>query len=126
MKTETRGFTLVEIMAVVVILALLATVLSVQVVDRLERAKVRLTKATIVKLKGEVQLYKMDQNLYPDALHDLVDHRYLEEVPPDGWERPFRYANPGARGPYDIVSLGADGKEGGTGYDADLWSHPPR
>lgn len=126
MMKKNRGFTLIEIMAVVAILALLATVVSVAVVDRLERAKVRLTKATIVRLKNECQGYKLEENRYPDQLQDLVEHRYLEQVPPDGWERPFQYANPGVRGPYDIVSYGSDGRPGGKGYDEDLWSHPPR
>lgn len=126
MRNKDGGFTLIEIMAVVVIIALLATVVSVTVVDRLERARVRLTKATIVRLKNECQGYKLDQNQYPDALQDLVEHRYLEAVPPDGWERPFSYSNPGVRGPYDIVSYGADGRPGGKGYDEDLWSHPAR
>jgi len=137
-KTDARGFTLVEMMVVVVILGIIATVVAANVGERLEIAKVRLTKAAIVKLKGDVQFFKLDQNQYPEQLQDLVrqpayvdrnhwpEHGYVDEVPADGWDRPFLYANPGRRGPYDIVSYGADGKEGGTGYNADLWSHPPR
>jgi general secretion pathway protein G len=138
MKNGERGFTLVEMMVVVVIIGIVATVVAVNVVDRLERAKVRLTVAAIARLKGEVQLFKLDQDRYPEQLQDLahqpvyVDPRkwpesnYLDEVPPDGWDRPFHYACPGTRGPYDIVSWGADGKPGGEGVNADLWSHPAR
>ncbi len=132
------GFTLVEMMVVVVILGIIASLVAVSVTDRLEKAKVRLTVATIARLKGEVQLFKVDQDRYPEQLDDLArqpsyvdprnwpEHGYLEQVPSDAWERPFHYACPGARGPYDIVSWGADGRPGGEGVNADLWSHPPR
>src|SRR5258706_4529706 len=97
-KTKTRGFTLVEMMVVVVTIGIMATVVAVNVGARLEMAKVRLTKVAIVKLKGEVQLFWMDQSQYPEALQDLAQqpayvdrnrwpaHGYVEEVPPDAWE----------------------------------------
>jgi general secretion pathway protein G len=125
-------------MVVVLIIGIIAAVVTVSVGDKPGIAKARLTKAAIAKLKAEVDLFKVDQNRYPGTLQDLVrrppdidatkwpSRGYLDEVPLDGWERPFTYRVPGQRGPFDIVSWGEDGKEGGEGLDADLWSGPVR
>jgi general secretion pathway protein G len=121
-----RGFTLIEMLVVVLIIGLVATLVAISVGDKPDPAKQKITIALIAKVKGEVQLFKVDRNRYPDSLQELVKHGYLEEIPLDGWGRPFRYACPGQRGPFDIVSLGADGVEGGEGVNADLWSHPAR
>jgi general secretion pathway protein G len=139
MKTSNnRGFTLIEMMVVVLIIGIVAAVVCVSIGEKPGEAKARLTRVAIAKLKGEIQLFKVDQNRYPESLEDLVhrpayvdvrkwpEHGYLEELPLDGWERPFHYAVPGVRGPFDLVSWGEDGKEGGIGVNADLWSHPPR
>lgn len=81
----------------------------------------------ITQLKQQVAAYKLEENRLPRDLADLVAREYLEEVPLDAWRRPFIYRAPGTRGrPFDIVSLGDDGQEGGEGAAADLWSHPPR
>ena len=133
-----RGFTLVEMMVVVLIIGIIASIVAVNIGDRSGRAKAKLTEAALAKLKADVQLFKVEQNRYPETLQDLirrpdyVDIRkwpargYLEEIPHDGWERPFTYRLPGERGPFDLISWGEDGKPGGEGVDADLWSHPVR
>jgi general secretion pathway protein G len=134
----TGGFTLIEMMVVVLILGIIAAVVAASVGEKPGIAKARITRVAIAKLKGEIQLFKVDQNRYPETLEDLVrrpayvdvrnwpEHGYLEEIPLDGWDRRFHYVVPGVRGPFDLVSWGEDGKEGGEGVNADLWSHPPR
>ena len=121
---KNAGLTLIEIMVVVVILGIVATVVAANIGQKPSTAKVQLTKTAISRLKGEVELYRADMNRYPESLQDLVP-RYLDEVPKDGWDRPFIYRSQGTRGAFDIVSLGEDGLPGGEGVNADLWSHPP-
>ena len=126
------GFTLVEILVVVVIIGIMATVVISNIGGKIDPAKVKLTKAQLAQLKADVELFKADHHRYPESLQDLVRrpdyveakdwHEYRDEVPLDGWQRPFRYRVPGTRGRFDIVSLGEDGKEG----EDDLWSHPPK
>jgi general secretion pathway protein G len=135
---NSRGFTLVEMMVVVLILGIIASVVAVNVGDRSGRAKAKLTIAALSKLKADVELFKVEQNRYPETLQDLLRrpayidvrkwpaHGYRDEVPLDGWERPCTYRLPGERGPFDLISWGEDGKPGGEGVDADLWSHPVR
>jgi general secretion pathway protein G len=125
-------------MVVVLIIGIIAAVVTVSVGDKPGRAKAKLTVAALAKVKAEVELFKVEQNRYPETLQDLVRrppfveirkwpaNGYRDAEPLDGWERPFHYVVPGARGPFDIVSWGEDGKEGGEGLDADLWSSPPR
>jgi general secretion pathway protein G len=119
---KNAGLTLIEIMVVVVIIGIVATVVAANVGNKPSDVKVRMTKTAIAKLKGEIELYKADQNRYPQTLQDLVP-KYMDEVPKDGWDRPFIYRPQGTRGAFDIVSLGEDGLPGGEGVNADLWSH---
>ena len=131
-----KGMTLIEIMVVVVILGIIAAVVAANVGGKDGAAKAKLTAVQIKLLRGDVDLFKVDHNRYPASLDELVRrpsdidprnwHEYRSEVPLDGWSRPFRYQMPGSRGPFDIVSLGEDGKEAGEGVNADLWSHPPK
>jgi general secretion pathway protein G len=133
-----KGFTLIEMMVVVVILGIVATLVAVNIGEKPDIARARVTAAQLKVLRGEVELFKVDQHRLPDSLKDLV-HRpayvdphswptdgYQTELPVDGWNRPYHYQVPGTRASYDIVSWGADGKEGGDGVNADLWSHPPK
>ena len=131
-----KGMTLIEIMVVVVILGIIAAVVAANIGDKDGRAKAKLTATQIRLLRGDVELFKVDHHRYPASLEELVRrpadidaknwHEYRSEVPLDGWDRPYRYQMPGTRGPFDIVSLGEDGKDLGEGVNADLWSHPSK
>ena len=121
MKT-TAGLTLIEILVVVLILGIIAGVVAANVGEKAVTSKVKLTEAQIKRVKGEVELYKVEKDRYPETLQELVP-RYLDELPKDGWNRPFVYRVPGMRGAFDIVSLGEDGLPGGEGANVDLWSH---
>jgi general secretion pathway protein G len=130
-----RGFTLVEMMVVIVIIGILAGVLITQLSGRADRAKVEATRALITQVSAQLDLFKLDFNRYPARLEDLlnmpadVDAKkwppggFLKKYPKDGWDREFIYRVPGTRGqPYDVISLGEDGREGGEGYAEDIWN----
>lgn len=128
------AFTLIEIMVVVVIIGILAAVMISQFAGRTDEAAVRATRAMLSQVSTQVDLFKLDHGRYPDTLGDLmyppawVDQAkwktaYFKQHPKDGWQRDFHYRQPGTNAPYDVVSFGANGVEGGTGYDEDLWSH---
>jgi general secretion pathway protein G len=138
-KKIIRGLTLLDGVALLAILVLLALAIVVNVAGSTNCGGRGFdTQAGIKQLQMELELFKVEQGLYPEKLEDLfrkpsyVDAAkwprggYVAEEPIDAWGRPFYYACPGVRGPYDIVSWGADGKPGGEGVNADLWSHPPR
>ena len=113
-------------LVVILIIGLLASIVMVNVHNHLLRAKVKITRASLVKLKDQVTLFYLDNNRYPETIEEMVDE-YVEEVPRDGWDREFLYTVPGVRGArFDIVSYGDDGQEGGEDYDADLWSSPAK
>ncbi len=131
------GFTLVEMMVVIVIIGILATVLITQIAGKSDRAKVEATRAMISQLAQALDLFKLDHNRYPDRLDDLVqppayiDQKkwpvggYLKQFPRDGWDREFLYRPQGSQGlPYDIISLGEDGREGGLQYAEDITNAP--
>jgi len=137
-KTRTlraRGFTLVEMMVVIVIIGILAGVVITQLSGRADRAKAEATRALISQISGALDLFKLDHNKYPARLEDLVSMPtdveqkkwpaggYLKKYPRDGWDKEFIYRVPGTRGqPYDVISLGEDGREGGDGYSEDIWN----
>lgn len=130
-RTRRRNFTLIEIMIVVVIIGLLATIVGPSVIGSLDKSKVKTTQAQLVDLKSAVQQYYMDTSEYPSSLEDLMtknsnakwDGPYLDakNLPKDGWGNDFIYNCPGADNmPFDIISYGADKTAGGEGYNADL------
>ncbi len=138
-KIETRkGFTMVELMAVLIIIGLLATLVVTKVATKIDQARVTTTKANLKILHSSVNQFKMDTGRFPSeemGLEELLEQPsdvenyepggYLEttEIPKDGWGNEFIYELfPESGKPFVIKSLGADGEEGGEDYDADLHS----
>jgi general secretion pathway protein G len=132
-RRRDRGFTLVEMMVVIVIIGILATVIIVNISGKGDRAKAQITETNIKTLANEVELFKLEHGRFPDKLMDLVEMPsfadpkkwppggYVPEIPLDGWGNPFVYTvTPGTGVPFEIVSLGGDGQPGGQGFDADI------
>ena len=117
------GFTLVELMVVLVILGLLATVVAFNVLPALSKGTTEKAKIDISTLDQGLEMYKLQNLRSPDpaeGLQALVDKDVIKKLPKDPWGRPYRYAMPGQHGAVDIYSLGADGAEGGEGDNADI------
>jgi general secretion pathway protein G len=137
-RTAGKGFSMVELMAVLIIIGLLATLVATKVAYKIDEAKVTTTKANLKALHAAVTRFKMDTGRFPtedEGLKALIEQPsdvtnyppggYLEttDVPKDAWGRDFVYeTSPESGKPFVIKSLGADGEEGGEGYDADLLS----
>ena len=121
---RSAGFTLVELMVVLVIIALLATIVIINVMPAADRAAVTKAHADIATLEQAIEMYRLDNQRYPTAqegLQVLVANHYIPRLPQDPWHRPYRYALPGPGGkPFLVASWGADGREGGSGNDADI------
>ena len=136
MTMRARGFTLIEIMVVVVILAILGTLVAPQILGRIDEARVTKTKNDLRLYESALDLYRMDNFKYPttdQGLESLVrrpndpnlkNYRpegYVKQLQRDPWGHDYVYVSPGTNGaPYDLLSLGADGQPGGTGLDADI------
>lgn len=124
-----RGFTLVELMVVIVIIGLLATIVALNVLPSGDQARVTRAKADIDTIGAGLDLYKLQNGRYPstsEGLAALVQSggAFLKgkAVPKDPWGRDYLYASPGQHGEADVWSLGADGKEGGEDTNADIGS----
>ncbi len=133
-----RGFTLIEIMVVVVIRGVLAALVVPRLMGRTDDARILAAKQDIATLMQALKLYRLDNQRYPtteQGLQALVTRPAMAPVPPnwktggyldrlnrDPWGNPYQYLSPGTRGEIDIFSYGADGKPGGTGNDADVGS----
>ncbi|MDQ6627357.1 MAG: type II secretion system major pseudopilin GspG [Pseudomonadota bacterium] len=134
--TPTRGFTLIELMVVLVIISVLAVLIVPNMLDRADDARVTAARADVGNLKQALNFYKIDNLRYPSAeqgLQALVTkptvgtippnwRPYLDKLPNDPWGHPYQYANPGLKGEIDVYSFGADGVVGGEGRNADIGS----
>ena len=130
------GFTLIELMVVLVIIGVLAALIVPNVLDRADDARVTAARTDVNNLMQSLKLYRLDNQRYPTAqqgLQALITRptaepvppnwkAYLEKLPNDPWGRPYQYINPGVKGEIDVMSLGADGQAGGEGKDADIGS----
>lgn len=123
-RARQDGFTLIELMVVLVIIGLLATIVIINVLPAADRAAVTKAHADIATLEQGIEMYRLDNQHYPttqEGLQVLVAGRYIPRLPEDPWRHPYIYAAPGEGGkPFRVATLGADGREGGSGNDADI------
>lgn len=137
-RRRARGFTLIEVMVVIAIIGILATLIVPKIMNRPDQARRVAATQDIATVMQSLKLYRLDNGRYPttdQGLRALVakpttdpvpnnwkDGGYLERLPNDPWGNPYQYLNPGVHGEIDVFSYGADGKPGGDGNDADIGS----
>ena len=135
-RARSAGFTLIELMVVLVIIGVLAALIVPNVLDRADDARSTAARTDVTNTMQALKLYRLDNPRYPTAeqgLQALVVRPasgpapinwkpYLEKLPNDPWGRPYQYLNPGIKGEIDVMSFGADGQSGGEGKDADIGS----
>ena len=130
------GFTLIEVMVVIAIIGIMATLIVPQIMSKPNEARVIAAKQDISSIVQALKLYRLDNSRYPtteQGLSALVakptsepipqnwkPNGYVDRLPKDPWGFAYQYSNPGTRAEIDVFSLGADNKPGGTGFDADL------
>jgi general secretion pathway protein G len=133
-----RGFTLIEIMVVVVIMGILAALVVPKLMGRTDDARITAARSDIASLMQALKLYRLDNQRYPtteQGLQALVakpstgpaangwkSGGYIDKLPKDPWGNPYQYLSPGVRGEIDVFSYGADGQPGGSANDADIGS----
>lgn len=137
-REATAGFTLIEVLVVVVILGILALLVVPRIMERPDQARVIATQSDIQAIQSALKLYRLDNGIYPATEQGLLAlvqkpsgddstrnwRPYLDRLPKDPWGREYQYLNPGVYGEVDVFSLGADGVPGGEGINADigLWT----
>ena len=135
-RYKNQGFTLIEVMVVVVILRILASIIVPRIISRPDEAKVVKARQDILAIESALELYKLDNGLYPSTdqgLEALVTEPDFKPLPPhwksggylkrlrmDPWDHPYQYLNPGEHSEIDIFSYGADGIESGTEFNTDI------
>lgn len=136
LKRNARGFTLIEVMVVIVILSVLAALIVPRIMSRPDEARAVAAKQDVAQVLQALKLYRLDNFRYPSTQQGLqalvvkptlepVPQRwqsYLDKLPKDPWGNPYQYLSPGIKGEVDVFSLGADGKPGGDGVDSDVGS----
>lgn len=128
-----RGFTMIELMVVIVILGILAAAVVPQLVGRDDKARVTVATSDVRNISNALSMYKLDNTNFPsteEGIEALVNEPenarnwapggYLPKLPKDPWGNEYIYISPGINGPYDLYSYGADGVEGGNDYDEDI------
>jgi general secretion pathway protein G len=135
---RSKGFTLIELMVVLVILGVLAAMIAPKIMDRPDEARIIAARQDIATIIQALKMYRLDNIRYPSTeqgLQALITKPaiapipgnwksggYLEKLPNDPWGHPYVYLNPGRHGDIDVISLGGDGESGGEGKDADIGS----
>lgn len=135
-RHASRGFTLIELMVVLVIIGVLAALIVPNVLDRADDARVTAAKTDVNNLMQALKLYRLDNQRYPTSAQGLQAlvvkptagpipgnwKPYVDKLPNDPWGNAYQYMNPGIRGEIDVLSFGADGQAGGEGKNADIGS----
>ncbi len=130
------GFTLIEVMVVIVILGVLGALIVPRIIDKPDEARVTAARSDIGRILQALDIYRLDNQRYPTTEQGLVAlverpgtepvpknwKQYLKNAPTDPWGNAYQFLNPGVRGDIDVFSYGADGKPGGEGVDADIGS----
>ncbi|NDP43782.1 MAG: type II secretion system major pseudopilin GspG [Aromatoleum sp.] len=138
LPAPSTGFTLVEVLVVIVILGILAALVVPRIIERPDEARAVAARADIASIMQALKLYRLDNQRYPSTEQGLAalvskplqapvppnwkPNGYLERLPKDPWGKPYQYLSPGLRGEVDVFSFGADGQPGGSGIDADIGS----